>query len=340
MVSMKSATRDNAVRGARRRWRLYAWTACAFMGCAFGAARDDSSDETAPPAADRPPRAPALYVVDATNTLQSFDADGNPLHKMQFNPQVGTLNGGMTLYHGNLYATSIKGDGAEVTSRVFAYDASTLKQVRLHLGAFTVPADSGAPAGAGGAGTYRAIVYNPDADRFYVASDSLGLLVFDRLGAYVPRTGATAAPVSALGYDSTQHALWGIIDRHTVKFSDDASGPLPGLPPLGAQYRHGRGAVALAFCPLGALAVAFGDPRLGPHSVGPGRTYDADGKPIGTSYGGKIVNAHAMACSARGEVFIAADNGLLQYTVQGAQGESHSLAQQLTAPILGVLAPN
>jgi hypothetical protein len=47
-----------------------------------------------------------------------------------------------------------------------------------------------------------------------------------------------------------------------------------------------------------------------------------------------------MSCTARGEVFIAADNGLLQYTVQGAQGESHSFAQQLTAPIYGVLASN
>ncbi len=98
--------------------------------------------------------------------------------------------------------------------------------------------------------------------------------------------------------------------------------------------------MALAICPDGALAVAFGDPRLGPHSTDAARTYNADGQPIGSSYGGKIVNARAMSCSSRGELFIAADNGLLQYTVEGAQGSSHSYSQQLTAPIYGVLAAN
>jgi hypothetical protein len=154
--------------------------------------------------------------------------------------------------------------------------------------------------------------------------------------------------VTALAYDTNQHILWGIVDRHIVKFAADGNGPLPGLPAVGAQYRHGRGAVALAYCPAagdgagsaGALAVAFGEARPGPHSIGTGRTYDAGGKPIGASYGGKIVNAHAMSCSPRGEVFIAADNGLLQYTIEGAQGGSHSYSQQLTAPIYGVLASN
>jgi hypothetical protein len=344
MVAMNSTTRDNEVRGARTRWALCAWIACALMGCALGAARNETSDEPSSQAAVHPTGAPSLYVVDAANTLQSFDADGNSLRKFQFNPQVGTLNGGLALFEGHVYATSVKGEGADVTSRVFAYDAITLKQVRLHLGAFTVPGDSGS------AGAYRAILYNPVAGRFYVASDRLRLLVFDRLGAYIPRTGAPAekaAPISALAYDSTLHALWGVIDRHTVTISHDGA-PLPGLPALGAQYRHGRGAVALAFCPgdgdgadpAGALAVAFGEPRLGPHSVGTGRTYDAGGKPIGTFYGGKIVNAHAMACSSRGDIFIAADNGLLQYTVEGAKSGSHSYSQQLTAPIYGVLATN
>jgi hypothetical protein len=343
---MISITRDNEVHSSRTRWALCALAACALMGCALGSARGDSSDQAPSPAAPIPDGTPSLYVVDAANTLQSFDADGNPLRKFQFNPQVGTLNGGLTLFDGNVYATSVKGEGAELSSRVFAYDAITLKQVRLHLGAFTVPEDASAPASAG---AYRAIVYNPDTQRFYVASERLGLLVFDRLGAYVPPSGsaAKAAPVSALAYDPSQHALWGIIDRRTVKFGADGSGPLPGLAAVGAQYRHGRGAVALAFCPggsgaaaPGSLALAFGEPRLGPHSIGTGRTYDADGKPIGASYGGKIDNAHAMSCSARGEIYIAADNGLLQYTVEGAQGTSHFNSQQLTAPIYGVLATN
>jgi len=143
-----------------------------------------------------------------------------------------------------------------------------------------VPADSGAPAGAGGAGTYRAIVYNPDADRFYVASDSLGLLVFDRLGAYV-RAPARLPPGIGPGLRfhtacplGNHRSAYREIQRRRQRAASGSTTPRRAVP---ARPR----AVALAFCPLGALAVAFGDPRLGPHSVGPGRTYDADGKPSG-----------------------------------------------------------
>jgi hypothetical protein len=317
--------------GAQRRFAS-AWTAwtCALLGFAHGVLAQP---------AESPPGTPALYVVDATNTLKSFDEQGNELAEAKFKTEVGTLTGAMALYQGRLYAASAKAEAGNATGRVFAYNATTLKQVALHLGAFK------APAGVGDIGTIRAMVYEPGSDRFYVASELLGLLVFDHAGGYVSRAGASAA-ASALAYDTNQHVLWGIVDRHVVKFSADGSDPLPGLAALGAQYRHGRGAVALAYCPgagdgaLGSLAVAFGASGLGPRSVDTARTYDAGGKPIGTSYGGKIVNAHAMACSSRSEVFIAADNGLLRYTVQGAQGGAHSSAQQLTAPIYGVLAAN
>jgi hypothetical protein len=319
-LTTNRVARDNEPHRTGSQWGLRACVACALIVCAFGAKGDDASVG-----------APTLYVVDAANTLRSFDANGAALGTFLFNPEVGALTGGMTLFHGHVYAISTKGKGTEAVSRVFAFDAATLKQVRLHIGAFAPPA--GGPA----AGKYSAIVYDPDADRFYVASERLSVLVFDRLGAYIPHEGVKPVSVTALAYDTNQHVLRGIVDRHVVKFAADGSGPLPGLAAEGAQYWHGRAALAIAYCAVedgsgspGSIAVTF--------SSGAVRNFDAAGKPSGAPYGAKLINARGMSCSSHGEVFIAADNGLQEYTVQGAKRDVSKFSQALTAPIYGVLA--
>jgi hypothetical protein len=319
-LTMNRVARDNETHRTGSQWGLYACLACALIACAFGAKGDDASVE-----------APTLYVVDAANTLRSFDANGAALGTFQFNPEVGALTGGMTLFQGHVYVISTKGKGTEAVSRVFAFDAATLKQVRLHIGAFAPPANG--PA----AGRYSAIVYDPDADRFYVASERLSVLVFDRLGTYIPREGVKPLSVTALAYDTNQQVLRGIVDRHVVKFAADGSGPLPGLAAEGAQYRHGRGALAIAYCAAedgsgapGSIAVTFSSGAVG--------NYDAAGKPSGALYRAKLINARAMSCSSHGEIFIAADNGLKEYTVQGAERDVSKISQALTAPIYGVLA--
>jgi hypothetical protein len=320
LMTMNRVARDNETRRTGSQWGLYACVACALIACAFGAQGEDASVG-----------APTLYVVDAANTLQSFDANGAALGKFKFNPEVGALAGGMTLSHGDVYAISTKGKGTEAVSRVFAFDAATLKQVRLHIGAFAPPADG--PA----AGKYSAIVYDPDTDRFFVASERLSVLVFDRLGTYIPRKDVNPVSVTALAYDANQHVLWGIVDRHVVKFAADGSGPLPGVAASGAQYRHHGGALAIAYCAAqegsgspGSIAVTFSSGAVG--------NYDAAGRPSGALYRAKLINARAMSCSSHGEVFIAADNGLKEYVIQGAERDVSKIPQALTAPIYGVLA--
>jgi hypothetical protein len=315
--------------------------------CAFATCIPNSSLVAQPTDAGQSTSAsePALYVVDSQNTLHSFGDGGTPLRTMQFNAEIGTLNGGITLAMGNLYVTWVKpandGNIDGDRSGVFAYDRITLRQVRLHIGAFKLKDAALNP------GAMHSIVYDPHSDRFYVATDRLGLLAFDRAGGYIPRAPESTLSVSSAAYDPTHHSLWGIVGRHAVvQFSEDGNGPLTGFPATGPRYRHGHGALALAYCaiegrdagPLDAVAVTFAEAKAGSRGVGTGQTFDPAGKSIGSPYGTTIVNPHGMACSSRGEVFIAADNGLLEYTFQGSSLNPSVYSQGLSGPIYGVLA--
>jgi hypothetical protein len=84
--------------------------------------------------------------------------------------------------------------------------------------------------------------------------------------------------------------------------------------------------------------VAFGEAKTGSRGAASGQSFDTAGKPIGSPYGSKILNPHGMACSSHGEVFVAADNGLLEYTLQGSPLNPSVFSQGLSGPIYGVLA--
>jgi len=286
----------------------------------------------------QPPGAPALFVIDSANTLYSFDARGKSLQKMVFKTSVGTLNGGMTLAMGLVYLTYVKAADQGVGGGVFAFDATTLRQVRLHVGAFTASSAAGDP------GVMRAIVYNPRNGHFHVATDRLGLLAFDRAGQYIPRPPESTSSMSAVAYDSAHATLWGIADHAVVWYGEESNSPLPGFPAAHAFDGRGRQPLALGLCstpgdgtsPVDAIAVAFANTK--PGRPGTGQSYDRAGKPIGASYSGKIINPHGLSCSSRGEVFIAADNGLLEYTLQGAVLPPAGDLQQQGSPMFGVLA--
>jgi hypothetical protein len=316
-------------------------------GCAFAMCTLTSQlvAQPANAAQSAPPGEPALYVIDSRNTLYALDGSGNPLHTMQFKTEIGQLNGGIALAMGNVYVTWDKpADDGRVEgdrSGVFAFDQATLRQVRLHIGAFKLKDAAVNP------GAMRGIVYDPHSNLFYVATERLGLLAFDRAGTYIARTPESTLSVSSVAYDSTRHSLWGIIDRDAVvQFGEEGNAPLPGLPPTGAWYRHGHGALALTYCategqdagPLTAVAVAFGEAKTGSRGAASGQSFDTAGKPIGSPYGSKILNPHGMACSSHGEVFVAADNGLLEYTLQGSPLNPSVFSQGLSGPIYGVLA--
>lgn len=327
---------------SRRLANISTISLCAFLAGIFGLSSAAHGAEDAPPSegADAQSQsAPALFVIDSANTLYSFDAHGKALQKMVFKSTVGTLNGGMTLAMGKVYVSYVKAADRGVGGGVFAFDATTLRQVRLHIGAFTMPGDAGDP------GVIHALAYNPGNGHFRVATDRLGLLAFDRAGQYIPTSPESAGSVSAVAFDSTHTTLWAISGRAIVQYDEQSNSPVPRIPAAHAFGGHGRDPSALAYCsiagggtiPGAVIAVVFG--RTNPaHHTGTGQTYDIAGKPLGPSYGGKIINPHGMSCSSRGEVFIAADNGLLEYTVRGAIFPPAEDLQQLRSPMYGVLA--
>jgi len=313
-----------------------AWTggrallaACLCVGWAYG-------DDTSTPAHAG---GPAVFVIDSANTLRSFDVNGNALQKMQFKSEVGDLNGGMTLAMDKVYVTWVKSAGNEAGGGVFAFDAVTLKQVRLHIGAFNVPAAVGDP------GERHGIAYDPQVDRFFVASDHLGLLTFDRSGKFVPRPVQSALSVSAIAYDFGHKSLWGIVAHKLVTFSGENMTLNPGPSGTDAPSRRGFGAAAVALCtegvddapPLTVIAVAYTGLGAGSH-LGSGQTYDVAGKHMGASYGAKILEPRGISCTSSGEVFIAAQNGLLEYTLQGAAISPPGELGGLSSPLRGVLA--
>jgi hypothetical protein len=328
---------------SRRSAKISLLGLCAILIAMVGlsGAQDATSDVLADNGAGAQPGAPALFVIDSANTLSSFDVHGKSLQKMVFKTTVGTLDGGMTLAMGRIYVSYVKAASRGAGSGVFAFDAITLKQVLLHIGAFSVP------DGASDAGVIRAIAYDPDDGRFHVAVDGLGLLAFDRSGQYIPGPSKSTAAISAIAYDSKHTTLWAIADQAVVRYGEENASPLFGVPVAHAFGVRRRAPSALAYCSVGgdgasaaeAIAVVFGGTNSGHHgSAGTAQSYDVAGKPIGSLYGGRIFNPHGVSCSSRGEVFIAADNGLLEYTVQGSIATPLGDLRQLSSPVYGVLA--
>jgi hypothetical protein len=147
--------------------------------------------------------------------------------------------------------------------------------------------------------------------------------------------------VYSIALDAERGSMWGVLDRRAVeRFADDRDPKALSFSAQGAPYRHGRGPIALAYCNSGgdggAIAVVFSNKKT-QSTPGAGQTYDFAGKPIGNSYGGTVVNPHAIACSSHGEVFVAADNGLLVFDLQGIPKPPPGALQALHDPIYGVL---
>jgi len=302
--------------------------------------------------------APAVYVVDSSNALVAYDNDGTLLHRADLSKEKAVLNGGIAVATGHVYVTFIHKSDTESSTGVYAFNATTLQPTMLHKGAFKVPAESGDP------GEFRGIAYDAVREHFYVASDRLGLLVFDRFGKFVARMAGAPASVGSLTYDLANQSLWLIDNRHSVaSYREADTAPAASLVSSPLRGERGLAAVAVAYCGVAtaaaeardlpaagapAVAVVFG--KLGPTTGdahgrirgagGAARIYDLAGKPLAARFGGKIVNPHGIACTTKGSVLIAADNGLLAYSVQGEPLQASMNGPGLEAPILGVFSLN
>lgn len=292
-------------------------------------------DSTAGPA--------VLFVVDATNTLWGFDADARLVASAPVSAEIGRLNGALAPAMGMVYAvidrTAERGGGEWVV----AFDARTLKQRFLHRGAFTIPPPDGDAAPLT-PGAYRSFAYDDDAQRFFVATDGAGVLTFDRVGGYVPGASAPQGALSSVARGRSP-VLWLVTARHDLVRHAAGEGQADAtLPRTGPLYAGGQGPVALAHCPptgdepAGVLAVASARAASSPaRRTGLVQLVGEDGAPIGKRFAATITAPHAISCSSHRQVYVAADNGLLEFTPQGQPVAAHGDLGRLVAPVLGVL---
>ncbi len=297
-----------------------------------------------------PNSTPAVFVVDSSNTLFSYDTEGNLLHSAALPGTVGALGGGgLTVANGNVYVTL----GAPSNS-VVAYNEFTLQPVTLTGGAFA------------GLNNPRGIAFAADTSRFFVTNGNASVNVYDVNGAAVTVTGAFPfhnGP-SGIAYSATDHTLWvanyvGALDSPPtagVQQYDESGNPYQTtnystefVPPAFAGIDE---PYAIAYCagsgfPAGAanvVAVGF----VGYSSsvgAGIGQNYSAlggaYGSTFGTQYVGTLSNPHAMSCSSHGQIYVATDSGLLEYNVTGsAIGPPAGAFAGLTAPVYGVFVTN
>jgi DNA-binding beta-propeller fold protein YncE len=290
------------------------------------------------------PGSEAVYVVDSTYTLFEFDALGNLKASVKLpgsSSSIGNLNGGgITVDANNVYVTL----GSPSTG-VAVFNRSTLEPVTLAAGAFS------------NLNTPRAIVYDPTNSQFYVANGGSTVTIYNASGTYLSsfnQTGSAIYGPSGIAYDSIDNAIWvanytgggsavnptyGIAEYNpsgsliTNFPTANTNPPIPFAPPVNTGHEM---PYSISYCGS-ALAVGYIS-----DSSGSGRSeaggYSTSGSLLGTPFGGTMTNLHAMACAPGGTVFVAADNGLLEYA--DATGTSIALPaggfSALKAPIYGV----
>jgi len=280
---------------------------------------------------------PALLVVDAINTLRSYDADGRLLQEMPVDQQRAVLNGGALLAMGTVYLTYERPAVGAPGSAIAAFDAKTLQPLMVRKGAFKAT-DVGDP------GHYTGLAFDPAASEFYIATERLGILVFDRTAKYLRRTPAAAGQIAGIAFDSGETGVWGVMGRHDVVLLARADSA-PTLLELKSRLKKARQEpLAVAVCradkegaPAAALVVLFRAASRGV-AAGGARAFDLTGMPIGNVFDGVILNPHGVACTARDDIFIAADNGLLGYGLDGRRRALPGALANLDKPILGVAA--
>ncbi len=280
---------------------------------------------------------PAVFVVDSTDTLFAYDSAGNYLNEVSLGAPVGGLNGGgIALANGTVYVTV----GPAQSGRVLAFNSSTLQPAVLPAGAF---AGLASPVG---------IAYDPHNSRFYVADYAGNIFEYGADGAYI--ASAVAPDPVAIAFDSASDTLWVAnylgqsVAGEISEFTENLS-PAQTINPATQFAAPGNLAtvddpVAVAYCatsgnpPSAANVVPVG--FIGNRSgagAGAAQTYTTTGSALGQDYAGPVTNPHAISCSSFGEVFVAADNGLLEYDVTGGSiGPAAGAYAKLTPPVYGV----
>jgi len=289
---------------------------------------------------------PAVFVIDSTGTLFSFDSQGNSLAHVAVPTPIGALNGGgIAVASGVLYVTI-----GQPTNAVSAYTTSLAPQ--------TLPGGAFSPLAVP-----RGIVYDPNDSEFYVGNGATGgTPVFNASGSPVTVTGGfpDSYGMSGVAYDPDDGTLW--VANYVG--APSATPPMYGV----AEYTENGAAAqtidyatqfappqitaepyAIAVCPKSAtggttlIVVGFTGFEVG--GIEYVQPFTTSGAPVGPALTGSLGGLSALSCDADGNVYIADAHGLFRNTVTSAgftPGQNASFVSSgfagLTPPIYGVFA--
>ena len=291
--------------------------------------------------------APAVYVIDSTNTLFAFDANGTKLAQVTLPARISNINGGgITTDAKNVYVTIGQSSTGYPHGAVLAYNKTSLVPAPLAVGSFSqvnVP---------------RGIVYDEHNAQFYVGNGGSTVTTYGASGNFLGSfngTGAIYGP-SGVAFDATDSWIW--VANYT------GGGGLN--PTWGVANFQEDGYLGQTIMPASQFLAPTTPSRELPYSIGycassqvNGTDYVAvgflpdasnqGGTPQGGVYttAGKLVSAfsslaaqpNAISCSAAGTIYVAANDGLHAYSTAGVSVSLPSGGfAGLTAPIFGVFA--
>jgi hypothetical protein len=285
---------------------------------------------------------PAIFVIDSTGTLISFDAKGNKLGSAPLPAPIGDINGGGIAYaSGNLYVTI-----GQPTNSVVSFTTG-LAPIALPTGAFA------------GLSVPRGIVYDAPHSFFFVGNGAATVNVYDPNGAVV-QDGLFPNHYgpSGVAYDPDDDFTW---------VANYVGTSVTGTPQFGVQDYEFNGSAAhvhdyskqfvgpahtepysVAVCPHAAtggdtiVEVGFIDDGSGQGTANL-HSFLTSGAPLGNAPQQPVTKPYAISCDPQAQIYVADASGLYIGHVGGsvrpaAQYVGNPGAFAVTPPVYGVLA--
>jgi len=279
----------------------------------------------------------AVFVVDSTGYLYSFDASGNVLTKVHLPGIVSDINGGeIALANGNVYVT-IGGSTSIPSNAVVAYTQASLAPVALGSGAFA------------GLSVPRGIAYDSHNNQFYIGNGGASVTVYDVNGNTVAVTGGWPLHYgpSGMAFDPDNDTLWvanyaGYVGAtYGVQEYTEQGGVYTTINPS-TQFVSPNAHTepySIAYCPGNCAAnvvVGFIDDGSGtgvPTVAG----YATSGSSADLTF--SVVKPYQLTFDAQTDLWIADKGGLLECgLVVGCTLAPAGFASALTPPVYGVAA--
>ena len=319
---------------------------------------DDASEDSAPdatpdgPSPDAggcaaPPIAsgPAIFVIDSTDTLYAFDAQGTKTGSVALPTPIGDINGGGI---GFAAPDSLFVSIGAPANAIAKYDRQLVKAM-LMPGAFP------------GLNTPRGVAYDCNDGDVYAGNGGGNVPVADTSGKPVSVNGnfPNNYGPSGVAYDRDDDMIWianyGGFNWNgkTPTFGvneykpDGTAGPTFNyatqfVPPNSPHLEP----YSVTVCPASALdggggtRVVVGFIDDGTHqATGAVQAYDTGGAAIGGPFAGSLTKPYAVSCDSHGYVYIADASGLFRDDASGnAVPLSGDIATLPKAPIYGVFA--